>query len=130
MQSRSPSCSKRNGPGISAGAAPFQITICAQERGEGTGSAVFLSGARLLGGASFFAGSFGTGAGEGARRCFGTSTGACFRGTSGGASRVGGIGSEVILAFGCLGGASRVGGIGSEVILGLGGDFSISGALR
>jgi hypothetical protein len=96
-----------------------------------------LSGARLLGEASFVAGSFAAGAGG------------CFRGPSGGACRVGGIGSDVI-----FGGACRVGGIGSDVIFGLGcllgaspgasrlgatgvvsslgfrGDFSISGALR
>jgi hypothetical protein len=129
MQFRSPNCSKETAPDL-PGPLNSKSRFFAQEPGEGTGSVVFLSGPRLLRGASGCAGAFVVGPEGGAARSFGkASLGGCLRGASGGASRFGGIDSTGILAFGCIGGASRVGGIGSAVILGFGGAFSIGGAL-
>lgn len=108
-----------NGPEFLRGRS-ISNRVRSYEPGDGAGSAVFLSGRCLRGGASGCAGAFAPGPGGGAVRSFGgISAGGCLRGGSGGASRFGGaMVSAGTSAFGCLreasGGASRFGGfIGS-----------------
>jgi hypothetical protein len=108
MRYRSPSYFRETAPD-SSGTVQFQVKAGPYEPGGGDGSLVFLSGPRLLGGASAFTGPFAPGPGGGATRSGGNGR---MRGTSGGASRFGGAtrsGGNGRMR-GTPGGASRFGG--------------------